>query len=134
LKRASLERALRVEKQKLLAAEGESAPSLETLTIDAAEHAKLLEPAYRAADLRDKPRNVFGIAKKVPPEEMEAMLLASYTVDDNALAALANGRAQVVKEWFAHEGAIAPERVFIVVPKMGGEGVKDQGAPMRVEF
>jgi len=134
LKRASLDRALRVEKQKVLAAEGESAPSLDALTIDAGDRAKLLEAVYRATDLADKPRNFFGIAKKVPPEEMEALLLASYKVDDNALAALANRRAQVVKEWFAHEGAIAPERVFIVAPKMGGEGVKDQGAPMRVEF
>ena len=134
LKRAALERALRVEKQKLLAAEGESAPSLETLTIDAAEHAKLLEAAYRATDLPDKPRNVFGIAKKVPPEEMEAMLLASYTVDDNALAGLANRRAQAVKEWFAHEGAVAADRVFIVAPKLGSEGVKDPGAPTRVDF
>jgi len=134
LKKATLERALRAQKQKALAAEGESAPPLESLTIDAAEYPKLLEAVYRDTDLPDKPRNIFGIAKKIPPEEMETMLLASYSADDQGLATLANHRAQAVKEWFAREGAIAPERIFIVSPKLTGEGITDKGAPTRVDF
>ena len=134
LKHAELDEALRIQKQKSLSAQGQSAPSLDTLTIDAAEYPKLLESVYRDTALPDKPRNVFGIAKSIPVPEMEAMLLASYRVDDEALATLANRRAQAIKEWFAHEGGVAAERIFIVKPKLSGDGISDGGAPTRVDF
>jgi hypothetical protein len=134
LKRTTLERALRTQKQKTLVAEGESAPPLESLTVDAAEYPKLLTAVYRDTDLPDKPRNVLGIAKTIPPAEMEALLLANYRVDNEALATLANRRAQAVKEWFVGKGAISSERVFIVAPKLTTDGIKDEGTPTRVDF
>ena len=134
LKHAALDQALRIQKQKALSAQGQSAPALDALTIDAAEYPKLLESVYRDTDLPDKPRNLFGIAKSIPAPEMEAMLLASYRVDDEALATLANRRAQAIKEWFAHDGGVAPERIFIVKPKLDSNGIKDGGAATRVDF
>ncbi len=134
LKHAMLDRAVRAQKEKALAASGTSAPARDTLTIDAAEYPKLLAEVYRAADLPDKPRNVLGIAKTIPPAEMEALLLKGYRVDDEALTALANRRAQIVKEWFAGAGAVAPERVFIVASKLSGDGITDKGSPTRVDF
>lgn len=134
LKRASLERALRVQKQKTLAEQGESAPPLEALTIGDDEYPKLLAAVYRDTDLPNKPRNVLGIAKSIPPAEMEALLLASYRVDDEALATLANRRAQAVKEWFARKGNLPPDRVFVVAPKLGAAGIDDKGASTRVDF
>jgi uncharacterized protein involved in outer membrane biogenesis len=134
LKRAMLERALRVQKQKAVATDGQSAASLESMTIDASEYEKLLGAVYRSTDLPDKPRNVFGIAKTIAPAEMEALLLASYRVDDEALATLANRRAQAVKEWFAGKGGVPGERVFIVAPKLTAAGIADAGAPTRVDF
>jgi uncharacterized protein involved in outer membrane biogenesis len=134
LKQAMLDRALRVQKQKGVARSGQSAPPLDALTIDAEEYPGLLGAVYRDADLPDKPRNVLGIAKTIPPEEMKALLLSSYKVDDEALAALANRRAQAVKEWFAGEGGVAPERLFIVAPKLTGDGIADKGLPTRVDF
>jgi hypothetical protein len=65
---------------------------------------------------------------------MEQMLVTSYRVDDEALAALANRRAQTVKEWLAGDGGVASERVFIVAPRLSGEGITDKGAPTRVDF
>jgi len=134
LKHASLDRALRVQKQKTMAEQGESAPPLETLTIGDDEYPKLLAAVYRDADLPNKPRNVLGIAKSIPPAEMEALLLASYPVDDEALAMLANRRAQAVKEWFARKGNLPPDRVFVVAPKLSAAGIDDKGAPTRVDF
>ena len=134
LKRAMLDGAIRSQKQKALAAEGQSAPPLDALTIDAAEYPNLLMTVYRAADLPDKPRNVLGIAKTIPPAEMEALLLKSYRVDDQALAALANRRAQAVKRWITDKGGVAPERVFIVAPKLTAAGIDDKGSPTRVDF
>ena len=94
LKRAALERAMRVQKQKSLRAE-ESAPSAEdTMTIDVAEYPVLLKAVYRDTKLADKPRNILGMEKDIPPAEMEGLLLASYGADDGALRDLANRRAE----------------------------------------
>ncbi|HYT98287.1 MAG TPA: hypothetical protein VEO36_13275, partial [Casimicrobiaceae bacterium] len=134
LKRAALDRAIRSEKQKAAASQGESAPALDSLAIEASEYPKYLASVYRNANLPDKPRNVLGIAKDIPPAEMEALLLASYGADDEALRALATRRAQTVKDWFAGPGGIAGERVFIVSPKLGGDGIEDKGPPTRVDF
>ena len=135
LRRAALDHAMRAQKQKTLAAQGESAPSQDALTIDAAEYPEYLAAVYREANLKDKPRNVLGLAKDIPPAEMEALLLASYGADDEALRTLANQRAQSVKEWFVvDQGGVAPERVFVVAAKVSGEGIQDKGALTRVDF
>jgi hypothetical protein len=107
---------------------------LDSLTIDPAEYPKYLAVVYRDANLPDKPRNVLGIAKDIPPNEMETLLLASYRVDDEALRSLANERAQAVKQWFASAGGVSGERVFIVAPKLTADGIQDKGAPTRVDF
>ncbi len=133
LKRAALDRAVRSEKQKATASRGESAPP-DSLAVDASEYPKYLAAVYRNANLPDKPRNEMGIAKDIPPAEMEALLLASYGADDEALRALATRRAQTVKDWFAGPGGIAGERIFIVSPKLGGDGIEDKGPPTRVDF
>ena len=134
LKRVALDRAMRAQKQKALVAKGESAASLDALTIDATEYPTYLSAVYDDTKLPDKPRNLIGLAKEIPPAEMESLLLASYSVDDEALRALANRRAETVKEWFAGKGGIASERMFVVAPKLTADGIQDKGAPTRVDF
>jgi uncharacterized protein involved in outer membrane biogenesis len=134
LKRVALDRAMRTQKQKAMVSEGASAPPLDALTIDATEYPRYLAAVYRDTQLTDKPRNLIGMAKDIPPAEMEALLLASYGVDDDALRTLANRRAQTVKEWFVEKGGIASERVFVVAPKLSGGGIQDKGVPTRVDF
>lgn len=134
LKRVALDRAMRAQKQKALVAKGDAAPSLDALTIDATERAEYLAAVYRDTNLPNKPRNVIGFAKDIPPAEMESLLLATYAADDESLRALANQRAETVKEWFAGKGGIATERMFIVAPKLSADGIQDKGAPTRVDF
>ena len=134
LKKIALDRAMRAQKQKALVGQGGSAPSIDALGIDAAEYPRLLERVYRDASLPDKPRNAIGLAKDIPPAEMEALLLASYPADDEALRSLANRRAIAVKEWFVGPGGIASERVFVVAAKLGTSDIADKGAPTRVDF
>lgn len=129
-----LDRALRTQKAKALAEAGESAPALDALGIDSSEYPKLVSEVYRDTPLPDKPRNFFGIAKTLPPAEMEARLLASYRVDDAALTSLANRRAEAVKRWFTGYGGIPAERIFVVAPKLSADGIKDGGSPARVDF
>lgn len=134
LRRAALERALRIAKQKALAEAGESAPRLEEIAIDASDHAKYLKGVYRSTDLPDKPRNFIGMQKDIPQAEMEQRLLAGYKIDENALRELAGHRAQAVKDWLTTKGNIPAERVFVVSPKLSAEGVQGGGAPTRVDF
>jgi len=72
--------------------------------------------------------------KDIPPAEMEGLLLASYGADDGALRDLANRRAEAVKEWLVDQGEIPAERVFVVAPKLTGDGIEDKGAATRVDF
>ena len=134
LKRATLDRAMRMQKQKALVAKGESAPTVDSLEIDAKEYPDYLTAVYNDADLKTKPRNVLGFAKTIPPAEMEALLTASYGADDDALRKLANERALAAKEWLVEKGGVPSERVFVVASKMGSDDVKDKGAPTRADF
>jgi hypothetical protein len=55
---------------------------------------------YRRADIV-KPKNVIGLAKDLPPAEMEALLLASITVADDAMQQLAVRRGVAVRDYLA---------------------------------
>ena len=63
-----------------------------------AEHARALETA---------------IAAGKPIDEMRGRLAEDTTVDENDLRALAQARAQRVRDYFATGGKIAPERLFL---------------------
>ena len=90
--------------------------------------ATYLTAAYKDSDIKDRPRNFVGMLKDVPPEEMEAMLLASARVDDDALRQLANARAQSVKDALVAR-SVPAERVFLVAPKLTTEA-----SPSRVDL
>jgi hypothetical protein len=129
LRKASLERQVRAQKAREL---GKAADAAD-VTVDAAEYTKYLTAAYRAADF-PKPRNVIGFVKDLPVSEMETLLLTHASATDEDLRRLANERAQGVKAWLAENGKIAPERLFLVAPKMNGDGIKDKGRASRVDF
>jgi hypothetical protein len=52
---------------------------------------------------------------------MAQMLLDDIRIDEAALVALADARAQAAKEWLIGRG-IEGERLFVVAPKLGSEG------------
>ena len=120
LRHAAVETAMRREKMKSLVAEGTAPASVADVTIGADERSRWLTAAYREAPLPERPRNVFGLLKDVPPAEMEAMLYASAKVDDEALRSLANARAQAVKDAIVGKG-VAAERLFLIAARLGDE-------------
>ncbi len=134
LRRAALDREIRIRKQKDMAEAGQSAPPLDEIRLDAADYAKYLKPVYRDADLPGKPRNFIGMQKDIPAGEMEKRLLAGFRVDENALRELANRRAQAVKGWLTTKGGLPADRVFVVAPHVGAEGMKGGGAATRADF
>jgi hypothetical protein len=102
-----------------------------SIPISADEYSKFLTKAYKSADFK-KPRNLIGMTKSVPDADMQAVLAEHAPVDEGALGALAQRRAAVVKQYF--EGKIDSKRIFIVAPHLNAEGIKDKGAPTRVDF
>ena len=126
LRRARVESAMKREKMKSLAASGTAPASVNQVTIGAEERVRWLTAAYRESSIKDRPRNVIGLLKELPPEEMEAMLLANVKIDDDALRLLANARAQAVKDDLTARN-IAGERLFLTVPRLSGEPAS-QGA------
>ena len=87
--RAKLDERVLAEKRRALARDG--APISEALTVSPAEYPALLKEVYRRAEI-PKPRNVVGIAKDIPQAEMEALLLASIPVTEDAIRELAVAR------------------------------------------
>lgn len=57
------------------------------------------------------------MAKDIPPEQMRALLLASYAVDTEALRQLAVARAVAVRDALLARGA-PNARVFVAAPKL----------------
>ncbi len=101
------------------------------VTVSPDEYSKYLTQAYKAADFK-KPRNLIGMTKSVPDADMKAALAANAPIDENALRTLAQRRATAVQQYF--DGKVDSKRIFIVAAKMNADGIKDKGAPTRVDF
>lgn len=132
LRQAWVDAQIRMAKARDLAPRGKK-PNPAGVEVSGAERAKYLEDVYDDTDLKDKPRNFIGMAKSVPPQQMEEMLRAAAPVGDEQLRQLADARAQAVYEKLqAQEGLT--DRVFIVAPQLDADGIKDEGLPARVDF
>ncbi|NMG67085.1 DUF748 domain-containing protein [Azoarcus indigens] len=125
LKRTLMERQVKAEKLKAMVKRGQEAPSLDDIQLDAKEYPALLKEVYDQGKF-EKPRNFIGLAKTLPVAEMEALIMANTKVSEENFRSLAQARAQNVKEWLLGEGGVAPERVFLLAPKVeaadGGKG------------
>jgi len=126
LRRQHLDRLMRVAKAK------SSGDLPDSVTIEPAERERWLEAAYKAADLKTKPRNIVGLAKSLPPDQMEALLLEAAPAGEEALRGLANQRGDRVKAYLTTQ--VAPDRVLLTASRLGAEGLGDKGRPTRVGF
>ncbi|MCA8097730.1 DUF748 domain-containing protein [Burkholderia contaminans] len=127
---AYVERLVRQQKLKDVVGQGESIDPM-SVKVEPAEYSKYLTRAYKAADFK-KPRNVIGLQKTLPDADMKKALAEHAPADDNALRALAQQRAQAVRQYL--DGKIDSSRVFIVAPKLDAKGIEDKGATTRVDF
>ena len=100
-------------------------------TVKPEEENKYLERAYKAAKF-PKPRNMIGLAKSLPPEEMRKLMETNVQVTDADLRELAQRRANAVHVALAER--VDPGRLFVVAPKLSAEGIKDKGKTTRVDF
>lgn len=126
LRARHLDRLMRVAKA------GSTGELPDSVRIEAAERGRWLEAAYKAADLKDKPRNLVGLTKSLPPTEMEALLLKSAPAGEGPLRALADQRGDRVKAYLAAK--LPPERVLLTASRLGAGGIEDPGGSARVGF
>ncbi|HWS73560.1 MAG TPA: DUF748 domain-containing protein, partial [Quisquiliibacterium sp.] len=132
LRRAALQRLVKAEKAREIVRAGDPAPSLDTLELTAGEYPRYLRLAYLRG-VSAKPRNAIGIVKDVPVEEMERMLLAGIELQDEALRALADERARAARAWLVEHG-VAADRLFVVAPKLGREGLAESRSSTAVDL
>ncbi|VWC06331.1 exported protein [Burkholderia lata] len=127
---AYVDRLVRQQKLKDVVGQGESIDPM-SVKVEPAEYSKYLARAYKAADFK-KPRNLIGLQKTLPDADMKKALADHAPADDNALRALAQQRAQAVRQYL--DGKIDSSRVFVVAPKLDAKGIEDKGATTRVDF
>ncbi|WP_313951919.1 DUF748 domain-containing protein [Accumulibacter sp.] len=126
LKRDRLNRKLQTLKSGVLKKKEAQSSTADVVEINAKEYPDLLERVYRAEDF-EKPRNMVGMVKTLPVDEMEKLLLANSVLEESDLRELANRRAKVVRDWLlAHQ--IPAERLFLLPPKVGKPGGKSDSS------
>lgn len=79
--------------------------------MDAQTYARWLREAYRRADV-PKPRNLVGLARDLPVPEMEALLMAAMSVNEEAMRSLAVQRGVAVRDHLMARNVPA-ERLFL---------------------
>ncbi len=98
------------------AAAGAGAP----VAISLDEYNGLLKEVYRRADM-PKPRNLIGLAKDMPPGDMERLLLAHIAVPADAMRALAVARGAAARDYLAQH-AVPLDRLFVGAPRADAGG------------
>lgn len=117
-KRERLNALVQAEKRRAALAAGQTPTA--AITVAAAEYPALLKQVYRRADI-PKPRNLIGMAKDLPGPEMEALLLASIPVTNEAMRELALQRGVAVKDYLASR-QLPVERLFLGAVKTAEGG------------
>ncbi len=116
-----------------MAEENEEGEQGAKVTVSPQEYPKYLEAVYKRASFK-KPRNVIGLSKSLPPKEMETLLLENAPVTDVELRQLAEQRALAVKQALERDAKVPESHLFMTASKLNADGIKDKGAPNRVDF
>lgn len=134
LRQALLEHKVKAQKLAQLVKEGKEVGAASDVTLDEKDYLPMLEQAYKQEKF-PKPRNFIGMAKSLPREEMEKLMLANAQVGDEELRDLASRRAKAVADWLSASGKIPRERIFLLPPKLAADGSGPKDAPLeRAEF
>ena len=126
LKRALLEQRVRAVKREELTRKGVETESIDAIQISDKEYPVLLERVYGAAKF-PKPRNMVGLVKSLPVDEMEKLLLTNTVVGDQELRDLGTARASSVRDWLV-ERSVPAERIFTLPPRIS-EASSDKTGP-----
>ena len=128
----ALQRLVKAEKAREIVRGGDPAPSLDEIQLSAEEYPRYLKQAYRRGDF-EKPRNAIGLVRDQPVDEMERRLLEHVRLDEGALRALADQRAQAARAWLVANG-VGADRLFVVAPRLDRKGLDDKASATAVDL
>ena len=115
---------------------GKQSLEADQILLVAGDEAKYLEDAYKEAKF-SKPKNLVGLTKSLPPEDMKKLMLANAPVEAGDVARLAAARAKAVEVYLSNAAnAVDRARLFIVADAAADANVatpKD-AKPTRVDF
>lgn len=109
---------------------GETADSV---TILPEEFSKLLKAVYKKEKF-PKPRNVIGLVKDLPDDEMRKLIITNTVVGEAELQKLARERATAVMDYLVHKGGLPAERLFQKNDDIHKAPEKESTGRSRVEF
>jgi hypothetical protein len=133
LKQLLFNRKLKTQKLKEMVKKDQPALPVDEVKIEPPEYGKYLKMAYKEEKF-PKPKNVLGMAKDIPPPEMEKLMLTYIEIKEGDLRTLASQRAMKVKDAILKAGQVEPERVFILEPKTLPPEKKEKIKDSRVDF
>ncbi|RGE44724.1 DUF748 domain-containing protein [Comamonas testosteroni] len=126
-KSVELERLMLAQKRRNAIREGKSGDEINDITD--AERSALLKAVYKQADVK-KPRNMVGMAKDLPDDQMKALLVGNIAVPDDAMRELALARGVAVRDYLSTQ-KLPLERLFLGAPKLD---VKDKDWSPRAQL
>jgi uncharacterized protein involved in outer membrane biogenesis len=112
------------------AQEGQGADSVEILP---QEYSTYLKSVYKKEKF-PKPRNLIGLQKDLPDNEMKKLFLTHTVVSNDDLQNLARERSVAVRNYLVNEGKLPPERVFEKKEDIFKAPAKEGDSGARVEF
>jgi len=112
-RRELLNRKLKNEKFLTLGKEGtlKAGEKVDTIQILPEEYATYLTAVYKKEKF-PKPRNVLGLIKNLPPDEMNKLIIANTIIGKPELQALARERVVAVLNYLVRKGNVPAERIF----------------------
>jgi len=112
-RRELLDRKLKNEKFLALGKEGslKEGEKAETVQVLPEETARYLSAVYKKEKF-PKPRNILGMVKDLPPDEMKKLIIANTVIGEPELKTLARERVVAVVNYLVNKGKVPPERVF----------------------
>ncbi len=116
LKQYLVQRKVKTQKLKDLMKKSSENIDVDDVKVEPGEYEKYLRLAYKAEKF-PKPRNMIGLQKSLPVEEMEKLMLTNTVIKEEDLHALARRRSARVMQALAKSGQVEAGRLFIVDPK-----------------
>jgi uncharacterized protein involved in outer membrane biogenesis len=133
LKQYFFNKKLKTQKLNEIVKKGQAAVPVDEVKIEPAEYGKYLKMAYKEEKF-PKPKNVIGMAKDIPPPEMEKLMLTHIEIKEGDLRTLASQRSMKVRDAILKSRQVEPERVFVLEPKSLSPAKKDKIKDSRVDF
>lgn len=105
----------------------------ETVQVLANEYSKFLKAVYKKEKF-PKPRNILGLVKDLPDDEMKKLIIANTAAGEKELLSLARERAVSVMNYLISKGGLPAERLFQKNEDIYKAPEKDSTRRNRVEF